>query len=40
MPPLNRSDEIYERDIRLHLTAEDEGKFVVIDIIEMHTYNA
>lgn len=27
-----RGDEIYERDIRLHLTANDEGKFVVLDI--------
>lgn len=27
-----RGDEIYERDIRLHLTASDAGKFVVIDI--------
>ena len=25
-------DELYEREIRLHLQAEDEGKFVVIDI--------
>ncbi len=27
-----RGEEIYERDIRPHLTANDEGKFVVIDI--------
>ncbi len=27
-----RGDEIYEREIRPHLKAEDEGKFVVIDI--------
>ena len=27
-----RGDELYEREIRPHLTAEDEGKFVVIDI--------
>lgn len=27
-----RGDEIYGRDIRPHLTANDEGKFVVIDI--------
>jgi len=27
-----RGDEIYERDIRPHLTANDAGKFVVIDI--------
>ena len=27
-----RGDEIYERDIRPHLTASDAGKFVVIDI--------
>ena len=28
----HRGDELYEREIRPHLTAEDEGKFVVIDI--------
>ena len=27
-----RGDRIYERDIHLHLTPEDEGKFVLIDI--------
>ena len=27
-----RGDELYEREIRPHLTTEDEGKFVVIDI--------
>ncbi len=27
-----RGQSIYERDIRPHLTAEDEGKFVAIDI--------
>ena len=27
-----RGDEIYERDIRLHIEADNEGKFVVIDI--------
>ncbi len=27
-----RGDELYEREIRPHLTVEDEGKFVVIDI--------
>jgi len=27
-----RGDEIYECDIRPHLKAEDEGKFVVVDI--------
>ena len=27
-----RGDEIYERDIRPRLTAEDNGKFAVIDI--------
>jgi hypothetical protein len=27
-----RGDEIYERDICPHLKAEDEGKFVVVDI--------
>lgn len=27
-----RGDEIYEREIRPYLKAEDEGKFVVIDI--------
>lgn len=27
-----RGDEIYERDIRPYLGADDEGKFVVIDI--------
>jgi len=27
-----RGDEIYERDIRPHVTVGDEGKFVVIDI--------
>jgi hypothetical protein len=28
----HRGDELYEREIRPHLTAEDEGKFVVIDL--------
>jgi hypothetical protein len=28
----HRGDEFYEREIRPRLTAEDEGKFVVIDI--------
>ena len=27
-----RGDEIYERDIRPHVKAEDKGKFVAIDI--------
>jgi len=27
-----RGDEIYDRDIKPHVTAEDDGKFVVIDI--------
>ncbi len=27
-----RGDEIYERNVLPHLTPEDEGKFVVIDI--------
>ena len=27
-----RGDEIYERDVRRHITRSDEGKFVVIDI--------
>jgi hypothetical protein len=27
-----RGDEIYERDIRPHVEAGDEGKFVIIDI--------
>jgi hypothetical protein len=27
-----RGDEIYERDVRPHVTKSDEGKFVVIDI--------
>jgi hypothetical protein len=27
-----RGDEIYERDIKPHVTHEDDGKFVVIDI--------
>ncbi|MBI3247574.1 MAG: hypothetical protein HYZ50_13810 [Deltaproteobacteria bacterium] len=27
-----RGDELYEREIHPHLTAEDEGKFVVIDL--------
>jgi hypothetical protein len=27
-----RGDEIYERQVRPHLTPEDEGKFVAIDI--------
>lgn len=27
-----RGDELYEREIRPHLKAADEGKFVVIDI--------
>ena len=27
-----RGNEIYERDVRPHLTASDAGKFVVIDI--------
>lgn len=27
-----RGDELYEREIRPHLTAEDERKFVVIDL--------
>ena len=27
-----RGDEIYECDIRPHLSAEDDGKFAVIDI--------
>lgn len=27
-----RGDELYERDVRLHLKDEDEGKFVVIDV--------
>jgi len=28
----HRGDELYEREIRPHLTAEDEEKFLVIDI--------
>lgn len=32
-----RGDEIYEQDVRPHLEAGDEGKFVVIDI-EMRAY--
>ncbi len=32
-----RGDEIYERDIRPHVKAEDKGKFVAIDI-ETGTY--
>ncbi len=28
----HRGDAIYEREIRSHLKAEDEGKFVVIDL--------
>ena len=27
-----RGDEIYERDLRLHVEAGNEGKFIVIDI--------
>jgi len=27
-----RGDDLYEREVRPHLKAEDEGKFVVIDI--------
>jgi hypothetical protein len=27
-----RGDNIYERDVRPHVKAEDEGKFVLIDI--------
>ncbi len=27
-----RGDAIYEKDVRPHLTAEDEGKFIAIDI--------
>ena len=32
-----RGDEIYERDVRPHLTAADDGKFVAVDI-ETGTY--
>ena len=27
-----RGDEIYEREVRPHLTEKDEGRFVIIDI--------
>ena len=27
-----RGDEVYERDVRPHLTAADDGKFVAVDI--------
>src|SRR5262245_31696241 len=27
-----RGDEIYDRDVQPHVTAEDEGKYVLIDI--------